>query len=100
MFKKPESTRYKYGGGAILMCEMLQNVILEGGNQIIRRTRAEYLEKDETGRVVSFIARDEEGVYRRFVGKKAVVLATGDVGGNPEMVAVLSPCLLYTSRCV
>lgn len=98
VFRKPESTKYTHRGGAVLMCEILEKVILEGNNRIIRRTRAEYLEKDETGRVVSFIAKDEEGVYRRFVGKKAVVLATGDIGGNPEMVSVLSPLGLKPNR--
>ena len=99
IFKKPESTKYKHGGGAFLMCEILEKVVLGNeNNKIIRRTRAEYLEKDESGRVVSFVAKGEDGVYRRFVGKKAVVLATGDVAGNPVMVSVLSPLGLKPNR--
>lgn len=96
--RKPGSTKYKYGGGAMLMCEILQNVILEGGNKIIRNTRAEQLEKDGSGRVVSVIAKGEDGKYRRFAGSRAVVLATGDIGGNPEMVEAFAPLGLKAGR--
>lgn len=98
IMQKPESKRYKHNGGAILMCEMLQNVILEGGNEIIRNTRVSYLEKDDSGRVTGFIAKCEDGKYRRYVGTKAVILATGDIGGDPEMLAAFCPLGLKPNR--
>ena len=94
--KKPGSTKYKYNG-AMLMCEILQDVIISGGNQIIRNTQAEQLEKKD-GRVVAFVAKGQDGKYRRFIGNKAVVLATGDIGGNPEMVEAFAPLGLKPKR--
>jgi len=98
VWQKPGHHRFKHGGGAILYVEMLESVVLEGGNKVYRNERAQYLEKDENGRVVSFIAKTKDGHYKRYVGTKGVVLATGDVGGNPEMVKVLSPLGLVPNR--
>lgn len=89
IMKKEGSTKFKHFG-AMLMCEVLQNTILEGGNQIIRNTHVEQLEKKD-GRVVAFIAKGLDGQYRRYKGNKAVVLATGDIGGNPEMLEAFCP---------
>ncbi len=81
------------------MCEILQDHCLEGeGNRIIRKTKAEYLEKDDTGRVVSCVASCEDGKYRRFKGTKAVILATGDIGSNPDMVRTFCPRGLVPKR--
>ena len=92
LIQKPEATRYKNYAGARLMCEILQDHCLEGeGNQIIRKTKAQYLEKDDSGRVVSCIAQGEDGKYRRFRGTRAVVLATGDIGSNKDMMRTFAP---------
>jgi len=93
---KPGSKKYRTFG-AFLMCEILQGVILEGGNRIIRRTRAEQLEKRD-GRITSFIAKGEDGLYRRYKGNKAVILATGDIGGDPEMLAKYCPLALKPKK--
>ena len=82
IMKKEGSTKYK-NFGAMLMCEILDDVIRSGGNRIIRNTRVEQLEKKD-GRVVAFIAKGEDGNYRRYKGTRAVVLATGDIGGSPD----------------
>ena len=82
---------YKYNGSAFLMCEIMEKVILDAKQRIDRNTRALYLEKDGSGRVVSFVTRDNDGVCRRYVGKKAVVLATGDIAGNREMLKFFAP---------
>ncbi|MBR3275585.1 MAG: FAD-binding protein [Eubacterium sp.] len=89
--QKPGYNTYKYKGGALLMVEILDKVIRDAGQRIDRKTVAKYLEKDENGRVVSFIAQDKDGVYRRYVGKKAVVLATGDIGADREMMKYFAP---------
>src|SRR5690606_4837599 len=56
----------------------------EQGVKYYFKTPAQQLVKDG-GRVTAVIAKDKDG-YKKFVGKKAVVLATGDIGGDPEMV--------------
>jgi len=88
-FQKKKGSHYKTYG-AFLFCEILQEVILNGGNKVMRNTNAKYLEKKD-GRVTGFIAECEDGKYRRFTGKKAVILATGDIGGDPEMLAKYCP---------
>ena len=99
MIARPGQTKYKRRGGSHLMCEILQDHCLEGeGNQIIRNTKALYLEKDETGRVVSCVAQNKEGKYLRFKGSKAVILATGDIGSNPDMVKTFCPMGLIPKR--
>lgn len=99
MVRKAGSKRYKSAGGARLMCEILQERCLEGsGNRIIRNTRAQYLEKNGEGKVCSAIALCEDGKYRRYVGKKAVILATGDIGSNPDMLKTFCPMGLIPER--
>ncbi|MBQ8026228.1 MAG: FAD-binding protein [Oscillospiraceae bacterium] len=99
LIQKPESKRYKNRAGAQLMCEILQDRCLEGeGNRILRKTKAQYLEKDSSGRVVSAVALCEDGSYRRFRGSKGVILATGDIGSNPDMVKTFCPLGLVPRR--
>ena len=97
--EKEGCDRYKHRMGAHLMCEILQDRCLEGeGNEIIRRTRALYLEKDGSGRVIACVAQGEDGLYRRFVGRKAVILATGDIGSNQDMLRTFCPMGLIPKR--
>ncbi len=50
-------------------------------------THAEYLEKDDSGRVVSVIAKNvDDESYQRLTGTKAIVLSGGDFGGNANML--------------
>ena len=99
MMARPGQTKYKRFGGSHLMCEILQDHCLEGeGNRIIRNTKALYLEKDGNGRVVSCVAQNKEGKYIRFIVSKAVILATGDIGSNPDMVKTFCPMGLIPKR--
>ena len=99
LIQKPGHTRYKARAGAALMCEVLQEHCLAGeGNRIIRSTRAQYLEKNAEGRVVSAIAIGPDGEARRYVGTRAVILATGDIGSNPDMVKTFCPLGLVPKR--
>ncbi len=85
--------------GATLVNDMYQHEIEEGGTAIDWRTKAEYLvrEDDGKGRVDAVVAQklDEEGQptgeYVKYVGKKAIVLATGDFSGNMEMMKAYCP---------
>jgi succinate dehydrogenase/fumarate reductase flavoprotein subunit len=98
IFKKPDCTKYTQFGGGTLACEILETEFLANGGQLYRGTTVEQLEKDESGRVVAAIAKGEDGQYRRYVGTKAVVLATGDASDNKEMLEAFCPIGLRASR--
>jgi len=86
---KTEGSKYKHTG-ALLICEIFEDVALTGGCRIFRNTRVEQLEK--TGdRVTAALAKCEDGKYRRYRASRGVVLATGDIGGDPEMLKAYSP---------
>ncbi|MDR2197729.1 MAG: FAD-dependent oxidoreductase [Coriobacteriales bacterium] len=55
------------------------------------QTTAEQLVRNPDGRVDAVIARTASGDYTKFTAAKAVVLATGDYGNNPEMVEKWCP---------
>jgi succinate dehydrogenase/fumarate reductase flavoprotein subunit len=48
-------------------------------------------------RVVGVIANTPDG-YKRFLAAKGVVMATGDIGGNPEMCAEWAPLALRANE--
>jgi succinate dehydrogenase/fumarate reductase flavoprotein subunit len=48
----------------------------------------------EGEKVVGAVVETEEGVYTRINASKGVVLATGDISGDPEMVAAYAPIAL------
>ena len=59
----------------------------EAGAVWFYSTHAEYLEKDDSGRVVAVIAKNvDDESYQRLTGTKAVVLSGGDFGGNADML--------------
>ncbi len=102
-YRGPDFTEYagthfltgKKGGkyrhfGALLICEIMEDVAKSGGAEIIRKTRALQLEKTD-GRVTAVLARGEDAKIRRYRASRGVVLATGDIGGNPEMLEAFSP---------
>lgn len=82
----------------MLVCEILEKELINHSGRLFRSTCAEQLEKDDTGRVVAFIAKGEDGLYRRYKGSKAVILASGDIGGNPEMLEAFCPIALKPSK--
>jgi succinate dehydrogenase/fumarate reductase flavoprotein subunit len=48
----------------------------------------------EGSKVVGAVVETDEGVYTRINASKGVVLATGDIGGDPEMVKAYAPIAL------
>jgi succinate dehydrogenase/fumarate reductase flavoprotein subunit len=98
IFKKPDSTKYKEFGGGTLACEILEKETLKNGGQIFRSTVAEYIEKDADGRVTSAIAKGADELYRRYIGTKAVVIATGDASHNKEMLEAFCPTGLRAAK--
>lgn len=59
----------------------------ELGVQFVYQTSAKQLIQDESGKVVGVYAQNEESGEWVQVNAKAVVLATGGIGSNPELVA-------------
>ncbi len=90
------TTDYGAFMGAGLVNDIYQHEI-EQVESIDWLTKAEYLEKDDSGRVVSVVAQklDEEGQgtgeYVRYVGNKGIVMATGDFSQNREMMEKYCP---------
>ena len=83
------NSKYRLSG-ALLVCEICEDQILTFGGQVIRKTRAEQLEKRD-GRVYAVIAKGEDGRYRRYTGSRGIVLATGDIGSDRDMLEHFSP---------
>lgn len=58
---------------------------VDKGAKYYFNTRGEQLIKNDEGRIVGAICSTEEG-YKKFLASKAVILATGDIHGDPEMM--------------
>ncbi len=72
------------------LVEMLAKEAQANGAEYYFNTRAMQLVKED-GRVTAVICKDADGNYVKFNASKGVVLATGDFGGNPDMVKVFCP---------
>jgi len=96
--KKTENSKYQHFG-ALLMCEVLLDTLQTHGGRIIRNTRAEQLEKNGDGRVVSVVAKCEDGKYRRYTGTRGIVLATGDITGDRDMLEHFCPVGTLPDHC-
>lgn len=81
------------GLGAQFVAETLAKTAEASGVQIIYKMAAQQLvrEDNNTGRVTAVIAKAEDGKFTKYVGTKAIVLATGDFSGNKEMMAKYCP---------
>jgi succinate dehydrogenase/fumarate reductase flavoprotein subunit len=82
--------------GQPLVVHTLAKLAQAAGVSIHYKTRAEQLvrENNNTGRVTAVIARNPENRYVKYVGSKAVVLATGDFSRDREMVSKYCPEVL------
>ena len=94
----PETTGYffpaeeHFWNSKLNRLDMFQQLIEEGGNQVLFSTPMVKLEQDETGRVTGVIAqRTETGAYIRINAKNGVLLATGGYPRNPAMMEALDP---------
>lgn len=68
----------------------VENWAVEEGVDIRYNTRAVRLVKTD-GRVTGVIGETVDGTYVQFNGPKGVILATGDIGGNPDMLKMWAP---------
>jgi succinate dehydrogenase/fumarate reductase flavoprotein subunit len=71
--------------------ECLNKSALENGAEFFYDTHAEQLVGDATSGVTGVIAQDVDGNYTQFNASKGIILATGDIGGNQEMIDAFAP---------
>jgi hypothetical protein len=70
--------------------KMMKAYIEEMGGEF--RFEMPFVKFEYTGKkVTGAIAKDKDGKYHRFVGKKGIVLATGGYQNNPAMLNALQP---------
>lgn len=79
------------GGGQPYVVATLAKEIENAGGTLIYNTVAKQLVRGgkangTEGRVEAVIAQNSDGTYEKFVGTKAVVLATGDFSANGDMM--------------
>lgn len=77
------------GMGAELVVKVLEQSARDAGVDIRYKVIARQLvrEDNNTGRVTAVIAQGQDGAYTKYVGTKAIILATGDFSTNREMMA-------------
>jgi len=76
-----------------LPATLLHADCVKAGVEFIFNAPAVQLVK-EGEKVVGAIIQTDENTYKRVNGSKGVVLATGDIGGDPEMVKAYAPIAL------
>lgn len=84
------------GAGQQFVVDTLAKTATAAGVQIVYKMVAEQLvrENNNTGRVTAVVAKGEDGKYTKYVGTKAIVLATGDFSADNEMMAKYCPSAL------
>ena len=70
---------------------LLEKKSLANGAEFHYSTTAEQLVKDDSGRVISVIAKNEDGKYVKYSASKGLILATGDYAANTEMIKAWCP---------
>lgn len=63
------------------------------GGQSFYGVKAEQLIKDDSGKITGVIALKDDGSYVKYNASKGVILATGDYGNNPDMIAAWCPLI-------
>jgi len=81
------------GSGAQLVANTLAANAETAGVEFRYKVIAKQLvrEDNNTGRVTAVIAQGEDGAYTKYVGSKAIILATGDFSTDNEMLAKYCP---------
>ena len=77
--------------GAPLASQAFADEYTAAGGMLHYDTVAKYLEREDGGRVSAAVAQRADGTYVRYVGRKAVVLATGDFSRDRDMMARYCP---------
>lgn len=83
------------------LLKMIERKAKEHGANFYYKNQVEQLIRDSaTGRVTGVIAKRQDHSYVKYVAKKAVVLCTGDYGGNKDMVNAWCSFASYTDGCM
>lgn len=85
--------KHLMNGGNPDWTKYLYEYAIQKGATFHLNTPGVQLVKDSSGRVTSVIARDELGDYYKYNASKGILLSTGDVAGDPEMMRDLNPSL-------
>ncbi len=77
----------------LFVWELARHLTDDLGGSIYYKNVAEQLvrEDDNTGRVTAVICKRDDDTYAKYVGRKAVVLATGDFSGDRDMMRCFCP---------
>lgn len=76
------------------LVDMLRNSAVANGAEYDFNTHAEQLLTDDSGRVTGVVATNEAGEYVQYNASQGVVLATGDISGNQDMMETFCPIAL------
>lgn len=82
--------------GAYMHLEVMMEVLLEEGGEIIFNSPAEQLVQDSSGKITGVIASSDEKGYIQVNAAKGVILCTGGYAGNTEMLNDFCPTTLET----
>ena len=84
--------------GAYMHLEMMREVFLELGGEILFTTPAQQLVQDDAGAVTGVIATSKDKGNIRVNASKGVIICTGGYGANEEMLQDLCP--VVSEYCV
>lgn len=83
---RPDGRECNYNLG-----EVLYNAATENGAEFVFDTHAEQLVGDAASGITGVIATNADGAYVKYNAAKGVILATGDICGNQEMIDAFAP---------
>lgn len=86
VFGRPDGKEPHQNLGDVLVEDATQN-----GAEFFYNMHAEQLVGNATDGVSGVVAQDAEGNYVQFNARKGVIMATGDIAGNDEMIDVWAP---------
>ena len=75
----------------VTLGELVYNSATENGAEFVFEARAEQLVGDAASGITGIIATTKDGKHVQYNASKGVILATGDIGGNQEMVDAFCP---------
>lgn len=71
--------------------ELIEKSAKDKGAEFVFETRAEQLVGDAAGGITGVIVTSQDKKHVQYNAKKGVIMATGDIGGNQEMVDCFCP---------
>ncbi len=92
MFKRDQNSKCGGYSGGMAVSYLFWQEAEKNGARFCYSSPARQLEQKD-GRVTAVIAETPDG-YRRYQARRGVILATGDIGGNDEMLAAYAPLAL------